>query len=152
MRASTTAAFAERGIDADRLILMGRSETRDEHLAVYNKLDLALDTYPYHGTTTTCESLWMGVPVLSRIGDAATAPHAARVGLSLLTNAGLPDLCAPDDDAFVAKTLELATNAEALTAVRTNLRERFASSPVCDAPAFAARFGDMLDELIHAAE
>ena len=151
VRASTTAAFAERGIDADRLTLMGRSETRDEHLAVYNQLDLALDTYPYHGTTTTCESLWMGVPVLSRIGDGATAPHAARVGLSLLTNAGLPDLCARDDDAFVAKALELATNADALTAVRTNLRERFASSPVCDAPAFAARFADMLDELIHAA-
>ena len=148
VRTSTLAAFADRGIDPGRIILMGRSETRDEHLAVYHQLDLALDTYPYHGTTTTCESLWMGVPVLSRIGDGPAAPHAARVGLSLLTNAGLPNLSAYDDDSFIAKAVELATNPDALAAVRTNLRERFASSPVCDAPAFAARFADMLDNLI----
>ena len=148
VRTSTAAAFAARGIDSDRLILMGRSETRDEHLAVYHRLDLALDTFPYHGTTTTCESLWMGVPVLSRIGDGATAPHAARVGLSLLTNAGMTDMCAHDDDAFIARAVELASNPDSLSAVRTNLRERFAVSPVCDAPAFAARFAGMLDDLI----
>lgn len=137
-------AFADRGIDPSRLQLAGRSETRQEHLAAYRRVGLALDTFPYHGTTTTCEALWMGVPVLSRIGDETTAPHAARVGLSLLTNTGLADLCADDDDAFVAKAILYATDPAALAAVRAGLRERFLTSPVCDAPAFASRFGDLL--------
>ena len=147
VRTIVSQAFASRGIDPARLELLGRSETRDEHLAAYRRADVALDPFPYCGTTTTCEALWMGVPVLTRAGDPRTGTHASRVGLSLLTNTGLPDLCAETDDQYVERALSLASDPKALASLRTGLRERFATSPVCDAPAFAARFGAALADL-----
>ena len=80
--------FKGSGIARDRLDLRGWSKSTQEHLQFYNRVDLALDTYPYHGTTTTCEAMWMGVPVVTLAGKT----HVSRVGTSLLSAVGLTAL------------------------------------------------------------
>ena len=76
--------FCREGIDPARLELRGHEPEHGGHLAMYNQVDIALDPFPYHGTTTTCEALWMGVPVVTLAGKT----HVSRVGVSLLTNVG----------------------------------------------------------------
>jgi predicted O-linked N-acetylglucosamine transferase (SPINDLY family) len=107
-----------------------------EHLAEYHDVDLALDTFPYTGTTTTCEALSMGVPVITRAGDR----HAARVGASLLAALDLRELIAANENQYVEIARSLASNRAALATLRATLPERLASSTLCDAPAFARRF------------
>ena len=124
------------GMDGSRIELVGKIESRAEHLGAYSRVDIALDPWPYHGTTTTCEALLMGVPVVVLAGRT----HAARVGVSLLTNAGLPELIAQSEDAYVRIAADLAGDAARLRTLRTTLRARLLTSPVCDAGAFAARF------------
>ena len=128
--------FASHAIPPDRIDFLGPIQSTAGHLAAYHQADIALDTFPYHGTTTTCEALSMGLPVITLAGDR----HASRVGVSLLTNVGLPDLIAttPDDFAHIASTL--AANRDRLTHLRTNLRIMVQNSPLCDGPAFARRF------------
>ena len=128
--------FAAAGITADRLELVAYTKTRDEHLRLYNRVHVALDTVPYNGTTTTCEALWMGVPVLTTLGNR----HAARVSASLLHAAGHPELVAADTDALVQLAASLANDRPRLASLRTTLRGRMAASPLMDAPAYAARF------------
>lgn len=105
-----------------------------EHLALHAEVDAALDTFPYNGATTTCEALWQGVPVVTLAGRV----HAGRVGASLLTNVGLPELVAPDADAFVATAAALADDAARLRAARKDLRGRMRASPLSDARGLAA--------------
>ena len=128
--------FAAAGISPDRLELVSYSKTRDEHLRLYNRVHVALDTVPYNGTTTTCEALWMGVPVITTLGDR----HAARVSASLLHAAGHPELVAQDTDAFVHIAASLAQDRQRLAALRTSLRGEMVASPLMDAPGYAARF------------
>ncbi len=128
--------FAAAGIAPDRLELVAYTKTRDEHLRLYNRVHVALDTVPYNGTTTTCEALWMGVPVITTLGDR----HAARVSASLLHAAGHPELVASDADAFVRIAASLAQDRERLATLRTSLRAEMAASPLMDAPGYAARF------------
>lgn len=128
------------GLDASRILLEGPNDSAETHFAQYNRVDLALDTFPYHGTTTTCESLYMGVPVISLQGSR----HASRVGGSLLRAVGLDDLIAHTPDEFIAKAASLASNRARLESLRSQLRARMLASPLCDAPAFARRFEDML--------
>jgi protein O-GlcNAc transferase len=116
------------GIDPARIELLGWAPATSSHLQLYSRIDIALDTFPYNGTTTTCEALWMGVPVISFPG----ATHASRVGASLLTNAGLPELLADDLDGYVAKSIALAGDLAGLMNWRADLRRRFSTSPVCD--------------------
>jgi len=85
--------FTSHGIAADRIELLQRQRDVDQHLASYHRVDIALDTLPYHGTTTTCEAMYMGVPVVTCAGDI----HASRVGVSLLSAVGLSDLIARDE-------------------------------------------------------
>jgi len=99
-------------------------------------VDIALDPFPYNGTTTSCEALWMGVPVVSLIGDR----HAGRVGLDLLSRVGLSELAAPNIDSYVATAAGLARDLPALARLRGGLRERLRASPLCDAPRFARDF------------
>jgi protein O-GlcNAc transferase len=128
--------FAAEGIDLSRIVLRPWiAETRD-HLAAYGEVDIALDPFPYNGTTTTCEALWMGVPVVTLVGDR----HSARVGLDLLTRVGLERLAAPDIDSYVRVAADLARDSGALATLRTGLRERVARSPLCDAARFAHEF------------
>jgi protein O-GlcNAc transferase len=126
--------LAERGVAADRIELVGWLPER-EHLALYDRVDIALDPFPYNGTTTTCEALWMGVPVVTLRGDR----HAARVGASLLTQIGLSDLIADSPEAYMEIAVALAGDLARLADLRRSLRPRMAASPLCDAPAFARK-------------
>jgi predicted O-linked N-acetylglucosamine transferase (SPINDLY family) len=127
--------FAALGGDPDRLDLQGQQPTLERHLACYGEVDIALDTTPYAGTTTTCEALWMGVPVVSLAG----ACHAARVGASLLASIGRPDWVAATSDAYVDIATALAADRERLRQLRASLRQELATSPLTDAAAFTRR-------------
>jgi protein O-GlcNAc transferase len=121
--------FTSEGIEATRIDLRPQSPTILEHLKTYEEVDIALDTYPYNGTTTTCEAMWMGVPVVTLVGTT----HAARVGLSLLTNVNLTELAADSPAAYV----KLAANIPALSQLRGSMRNRITSSPLFNAHDFA---------------
>lgn len=124
--------FVAYGIDAARLALEGASP-RAELLASYNRVDIALDPFPYPGGTTTIEALWMGVPVLTRRGDR----FLSHVGESILHTAGLEDWIAADSHAYVAKAAAFASVHDRLARLRSQLRPQILASPLCDAPRFA---------------
>jgi predicted O-linked N-acetylglucosamine transferase (SPINDLY family) len=124
--------FARDGVPQERLDLRGWTKDSKDHLALYGEVDIALDSYPYNGTTTTCESLWMGVPVVSLAGDR----HAWRVGASLLGAIGLDDLVARDTAQYVAICARLAGDPARLTELRSTLRERMRSSPLMHEESF----------------
>jgi predicted O-linked N-acetylglucosamine transferase (SPINDLY family) len=126
------AAFADTGIDRDRVDLLGVTKTVAEHLAQYNGVDIALDTFPYNGATTSCEALIMGVPVITFAGTT----HAGRVGASLLSSYGLADLIATDRDDYVARAIALAGDTVRLAALRGNLRGRVQGAPSSDPAQF----------------
>lgn len=135
--------MTEAGIDPDRVDFLGRSETTGGHLAVYNEVDIALDTWPYHGTTTTCEALWMGVPVVTLAG----ITHASRVGVSLLTRLNLEQMIARAPEDYGRITSELAADAVWRSAFRREARERMRASALMDEPGFARRFTAMLQTM-----
>jgi predicted O-linked N-acetylglucosamine transferase (SPINDLY family) len=120
--------LAGRGVEGHRVQIVGRQPVL-EHFSLYNRIDLALDTFPYHGTTTTCEALWMGVPTLTRIGT----HHASRVGLSLLTRVGLEVFAADSDGQYVAKAAAFAGQLDQLAEIRRSLRKMMLASPLCNA-------------------
>jgi predicted O-linked N-acetylglucosamine transferase (SPINDLY family) len=124
--------FARHRIPADRLRLASWAATRAQHLTTYAQVDIALDPFPYNGTTTTCEALWMGVPVVALAGDR----HAARVGVSILTHVGLREFIATTPDDYVRTAAGLAADRARLVALRASLRRRMADSPLCDGAAF----------------
>jgi len=120
------------GIDPARLDLRGWETTTKGHLASYDAIDIALDSFPYNGATTTCEALWMGVPVVTVAGDR----HAGRMGSSLLHAVGLGDLVARDVDEYVDKCVALAADLPRLAELRSGLRERMRRSPAMDEKGF----------------
>ncbi len=134
--ASLSEKFAHHGIDAGRIECRGWAEDDRDHLGLYAHIDIALDTFPYNGTTTTCEALWMGVPVITLRGNS----HAARVGASLLTSAGLEDWIAPDSQTFIDVAVKWAAQPEALAGLRSGLRAQAQNSVLTDAAAAAADF------------
>jgi predicted O-linked N-acetylglucosamine transferase (SPINDLY family) len=111
--------LAAAGIEAGRVEMLDRVESRVGHLALYGRVDVALDTYPYHGTTTTCEALWMGVPVVTLAGK----EHRSRVGASLLGAIGRAEWVARSADEFAAIAARLAGDAARLSEERPALRE-----------------------------
>jgi predicted O-linked N-acetylglucosamine transferase (SPINDLY family) len=132
--------LAAGGIAADRVEIVGYTKGVAEHLALYGRVHVALDTTPYNGTTTTCEALWMGVPVVTLRGDR----HASRVGASLLVAAGLGELVAQNADDFAEIAARLATDRPRLADLRGTLRERLRSAPLTAAEPYAARFHALL--------
>ena len=138
--------FVRGGIASDRLQFEGPAE-HFEFLRTYDQIDLALDTFPYNGGTTTSEALWQGVPVVAMHGDRWTS----RVSSSLLNNAGLGEFVAPDADGYVDLAVALANDRAArdrLAQLRLLLRDRLRRSPVCDADGFAGRMEDVYRTLI----
>jgi predicted O-linked N-acetylglucosamine transferase (SPINDLY family) len=125
--------FAEHGIAPERLELVGWIDNLNNHLELYHRLDIALDPFPYNGTTTTCEALWMGVPVITLAGHT----HAGRVGVSLLSRLDLTDLIAGDPDDYTQRAVRLAQDRATLARLRPRLRPRLQASSLCDGPAFA---------------
>jgi predicted O-linked N-acetylglucosamine transferase (SPINDLY family) len=140
VRDRVSAALQALGIGAERVELLGHTPTRQEHLALYAGVDIALDTFPYNGTTTTCEALWMGVPVLSLAGK----HHAGRVGAALLNAAGLADWLADTPESFVAIAQTMAADVTGLARLRGSLRGQLADSPLCDAADFVRRLEEAM--------
>lgn len=132
-RAVYLARLGERGVAAERVEMSGWLAGGANHLALYDRVDIALDPFPYNGTTTTCEALWMGVPVVTLRGDR----HCGRVGASLLGQIGADDWVAGSVNDYVALAATLAADQERLRALRSALRSRVANSPLCDRAAFA---------------
>jgi predicted O-linked N-acetylglucosamine transferase (SPINDLY family) len=127
------ARFAGVGGDPARLHFLPYEADFADHLAAYGAIDIGLEPFPYNGTTTTCEALLMGVPVLTLRGDR----FIAHVGESLLTSAGLTDGIAADPEAFLAKAAALAADLAGLGSLRKTLRARLLASPLCDGRRFA---------------
>jgi predicted O-linked N-acetylglucosamine transferase (SPINDLY family) len=124
--------LAEQGISAQRLEFVDSLPTL-EYFDVYRRIDMALDPFPYGGGTTTCDALWMGVPVVSLAGQTAVG----RGGVSILSNIGLPELIAETPEQYVRIAVELAQDLSRLSRLRATLRDRMQASPLMDAPRFA---------------
>nr|WP_284694531.1 tetratricopeptide repeat protein [Geomonas sp. Red32] len=120
--------FEREGIAAERVELHEGHPTTLTHLAHYGKVDIGLDTFPYNGTTTTCEALWMGVPVVTMAGSR----HASRTGATMLGNCGLGNLVAVNPEEYLEIARGLAGNREALAKMRSGMRERLQASPLLD--------------------
>ena len=133
------------GLDCSRVEIIPATTGLREHLECYNRLDVALDTFPYNGTTTTCEALFMGVPVVTIAGDR----HAGRVSASLLSALGRADLIAADIGAFPdAAARAVAAARDAGQTGRTELRRRLLAGHLCDAAAFAGKFLELLGRTV----
>ncbi|MCC7063962.1 MAG: tetratricopeptide repeat protein [Planctomycetes bacterium] len=139
VRRSVLERFGAHGIGAERLILEA-AESRAGYLAAYNRVDIALDPVPFPGGTTSAESLWMGVPVLTLAGER----FVSRQGVSLLQNVGLPEWIAADGEEYVARAVSHAADLPRLAALREGLRQKLLASPFCDAPRFARHFAAAL--------
>jgi protein O-GlcNAc transferase len=123
------------GLARERLRLVSPTLDHSEHMDAYGEVDIALDAFPYHGTTTTLDALWMGVPVISLAGDR----HASRVGLSILACLELTELIACSPDEYVATAVQLAADEPRLEQLRKTLRTRLAESALTDGKGFTAR-------------
>jgi protein O-GlcNAc transferase len=136
--------FMQHGIDPRRIEMLPRTNDLTSHLRQYSRIDIALDTLPYNGTTTTCEALWMGVPVISLCGNR----HAGRVGLSLLAQIGLEELVADGPEEYISIAEDLAHDQKKIVFYRTNLRNRMQNSPLCDGPVFTRSLENALNEML----
>jgi len=128
-------ALRAAGVDESRAIFVGR-QSLALYLETYRDIDVALDPYPYGGGTTSCDALWMGVPVVTLAGRTAVS----RAGSTLLSNIGLERLVARSEEQYVERAAELIRDQGQLAELRRTLRERLESSPVMDAPKFARDF------------
>jgi protein O-GlcNAc transferase len=124
--------MTDAGVDADRVEFFGRAH-RGDYLLYYHRVDVTLDTVPYNGHTTSLDSFWMGVPVVTLVGSTVVG----RAGLSQMTNLGLTELVAYDEDQFVRIAVELAQDRPRMAELRRTLRDRLRASPLMDGPRFA---------------
>lgn len=125
----------DEGIGRHRIRLLRFARSTPDHLACYEGMDVALDTFPYNGTTTTLDALSMGVPVVTLAGS----HHAARVGASILSSIGMKELVAGTLEEYLSIAEQLAHDPQRLAGIRLTLRERLLKSPLCDATTFARR-------------
>jgi predicted O-linked N-acetylglucosamine transferase (SPINDLY family) len=125
--------FASCGIEPSRIDLHAHVPSPAGHLQLYQQIQIALDTFPYHGTATSCEAMWMGIPVITLAGKT----HVSRVGASLLSNVGLPELIANSPENYVQIAVDLAANRARLTELHRTLRQRMNQSILTDGPQFA---------------
>lgn len=124
--------FRSCGIPDERVVLSGRTPNVLSHLTMLSQTDIALDSFPYNGTTTTCEALWMGVPVVTLSGST----HVSRVGASILRSVGLSELIARTENEYLEIAVHLAKNRELLAKYRRNLRNMMLNSTLLDATTF----------------
>lgn len=135
--------FIRHGVMPERITVLGHARSVVENLKDYHRIDIALDTFPYHGTTTTCESLCMGVPVVTLAGDS----HVSRVGVSLLHSMQLPGLIAETADQYCDIAVQLARNGNRLQTLRTTLRQRLMESPLTDNVTFTRHLEQLYRQL-----
>ena len=131
-RHRVTDLIGRHGIASERMEFV-EFRPHNKYLALYNRIDVGLDTFPYNGHTTSLDSFWMGVPVVTKIGRTAVG----RAGWCQLSNLGLPELCAASDEDFIRLAVDLAGDLPRLSALRAGLRDRLMRSPLCDGPRFA---------------
>lgn len=134
--------FEARGVDRSRISTQAPSE-RESFLSLYNEVDVALDPFPFGGGTTTAETLWMGVPVVTLRGDR----WVGRVSESMLNSAGLPDLVAADADEYVELAVKTVADVERLNHLRRTLRQQVLASPLCDGLRFTRNLENVLRSL-----
>lgn len=144
VREQLLARFASENIGENQLDVRGWTSTHQEHLSLMAKTDLVLDTFPYTGTTTTCEALWMGVPVVTLAGDR----HVARVGKSLLRTVGLDGLVAESEDEYVDIAVQYASDVGRLEGLRRELRSKVASSTLVDSEGFAREIERLYEDAL----
>jgi predicted O-linked N-acetylglucosamine transferase (SPINDLY family) len=132
--------FARHGIDASRLDFRNTLPPSGDSMSVYNDIDIALDSFPWSGHTTACESMWMGVPMVTLRGTT----HAGRMAASTITHAGRPQWVAENQDQFVSIAAGLAGDLNALAQVRRTLRDDMRHSRLCDGVTFAREFENLL--------
>jgi len=124
--------FSREGINKSRIALLPSERSVKGHLELYSHIDIALDTFPYNGTTTTCEALWMGVPAIVLEGQS----HASRVGMSIIANVGLEGLISATPDEYVKIAVRFAEDLRRLKDLREGMRTLMLQSPVTDARRF----------------
>jgi predicted O-linked N-acetylglucosamine transferase (SPINDLY family) len=134
--------FTAHDVEPRRLELLPPS-SHAEYLATYHQVDVALDPFPFSGSATTCEALWMGVPVVTCPGET----FASRHSLSHLSNVGLTGTIAHDLDEYVELAVSLAGDLPRLAALRAGLRQRMAASPLCDGKRFATNLTSLLQDV-----
>ena len=139
VRESIIQRFAAQGINSKRISLE-ESEDRQKYFAAYNRIDITLDPFPFTGGTTSVESLWMGVPLVTLAGGSLIS----RQGVGVLMNAGLPDWIAEDEEEYLAKAIIFASDLDKLTRLRAGLRSQVLASPLFDAPRFARNIENAL--------
>lgn len=127
--------FQQQGVFKERLRLYGHLPNANDHLGLYNSIDICLDPFPFNGATTTCEALWMGVPVVTLAGD----NHAGRVGASILTNLGMTDLIAQNIPDYIDTAIKIARHENYLKDLKQQLRDKMLNSTLCDGDAFAKK-------------
>ena len=131
--------FFREDVSPDRVEALPPRPSVKEHLAAYNEIDICLDTFPYNGTTTTCEALWMGVPVITLEGQS----HVSRVGVSLLSNVGLQEFVAGTPEEYVEKAASLAGDTKRLQLLRRTLRDKMCHSLLLDGQRFTLQLEDI---------
>lgn len=126
-----------------RVTIIDYSDTYQEHLLDYNLLDIALDTYPYSGTTTSAEALMMGVPVLT-IFDSERQLHSQNVTSSLMINSDLPEYVCLSEEEYINRIVYLSGHLEELATLKTTVRNQFVNGPICNYPEYVGNFEDLL--------
>ncbi len=142
IRNAVTEEFSRNGVHSQRIELRGWG-TRKEYLETYNEIDICLDPFPFTGGTTSVESLWMGVPVLTLAGNTMFS----RQGVGILNNAGLSQWIAQDKDEYQGKAVEFASNNDVLSQIRSQLRSQVSTSPLFDAVQFARHFESAMHQI-----
>ena len=142
-QANIRRVFTEQGVSEDRVIF---NAVRGRHLPFYNEMDISLDAFPQTGGTTTCEALWMGVPVIAKRGPAVFE----RLSYSVLENAGLGEFCADTVEGYVEAALKLAADRARIGELRRGMRARLKASPLGDTKQFAADYFAMIAQAVTA--
>ena len=147
IRQSYTDLFATHGIGARRLEMIPNLPMQ-EYLALYDRIDVALDPFPHNGHTISCHTLWMGVPVVVLRGDR----YAGRMGASIMTRIGLGELVAETQQQYVEIAVQLASSPQTVAQLRMGMRARMLASPICDHGRFAADFMEALQSMVTMAQ
>jgi predicted O-linked N-acetylglucosamine transferase (SPINDLY family) len=135
--------FVRRGVDGTRIRFMATA-AMDKYLAAYAGIDIALDPFPFNGGTTSCDALWMGVPLVTFPGRTPVG----RAGVSILHAAGLAELIAADDQDCVRLAVELAADHARLVELRRTMRHRLGNSPLTDEPRFVRNLEAIYSRLL----
>jgi len=141
--ANIAAAFGKHGINAERLGFFDNRSQKIKHLDCYNFIDMTMDTFPVTGGTTTCDAMWMGVPVVTLAGPS----YHQRISHALLSHVGLHELSTNSVDEFVQRSVDLAGDIESLRFLRQNLRPTLQQSYLCDGPRYAKHFCDVMENV-----